>query len=295
MNHKAGFVNIIGRPNAGKSTLMNALIGEKLSIITPKAQTTRHRILGILNDENYQIVFSDTPGIINPAYQLQEKMMDWVSESLVDADVIIFISDISQFKKDSELFTQKLNSLTVPKILVLNKIDLSKQEDIDQAVKDWSLFVKPENIIPVSALNKTNLADVLKKIIELLPDHQPFFEKDQLTDKSERFFISEIIREKIFMTYQEEIPYATEVYVDSFKDEEKIVRIHATIYVNKRSQKPIIIGKGGMNLKKVGTEARIDIEKFLDKKVFLELFVKIKENWQNDSLLLKQFGYESKK
>lgn len=290
MAHKAGFVGIIGKPNVGKSTLMNRLVGEGLSIVTHKAQTTRHRIKGILNTEDYQIVFSDTPGLLEPHYLLQEKMMDFVKATLEDADAVLFISDLSEAYMD-EAIIEKLSAVKAPLIIVLNKIDLSTQDEINKLVHGWKKKLKPLAVIPVSALKKFNTEKIIEAIVELLPEAPPYFPKDSLSDANERFFVSEIIREKIMLHYQQEIPYSTEVIVEAFKDEEKIVKIAATIFVERDSQKGILIGKAGEDIKRIGVEARIDIEKFLGKKVFLELFVKVEKEWRKNENKLRRFGY----
>lgn len=294
-NHKAGFVNIIGKPNVGKSTLMNALTGENLSIITSKSQTTRHRITGIINGDDFQIVYSDTPGIIiNPAYKLQESMNNFVSGSLQDADIILFLTDIYEKKEDEPEDTlRKLGHIDIPKILLINKIDADKEETLDEIVKYWESKEIFDHIIPISALSKTNVDIVLGLIIGNLPNHPPFFPKDALTDKPEKFFISEILREKILKNYKKEIPYSCEVEIEEFKDEEKLVRIRAIIYVERNSQKGIIIGNKGEKLKKVATEARLDMGTFLRKKVFLETFVKVKDKWRSNDKDLKNFGYNN--
>ncbi|MBR9830523.1 GTPase Era [Acidiluteibacter ferrifornacis] len=291
MSHKAGFVNIIGNPNVGKSTLMNGLVGEKMSIITSKAQTTRHRILGIVNDEDYQIVFSDTPGVLEPNYKLHEGMMKFVYSALEDADVLLLIVDAYDQIIKNEKVLKRLQTIEVPLIIVVNKIDLLDQERLEQTVNLWIEQFPKAEILPMSALHKQGLDTLLKKITELLPDSAPYFEKDALTDKTERFFMAEIIREKIFMNYKKEIPYSCEVVVNSFLDEENIVRIAADIMVARDSQKGILIGHQGKMLKKVGTSARIDMEKFLDKKVFLELYVKVDKDWRDEDSKLKRYGY----
>lgn len=291
MSHKAGFVNIIGNPNVGKSTLMNGLVGEKMSIITSKAQTTRHRILGIVNDEDYQIVFSDTPGVLEPNYKLHEGMMKFVYSALEDADVLLLIVDAYDQIIKNEKVLKRLQTIEVPLIIVVNKIDLLDQERLEQTVSLWIEQFPKAEILPMSALHKQGLDTLLKKITELLPDSAPYFEKDALTDKTERFFMAEIIREKIFMNYKKEIPYSCEVVVNSFLDEENIVRIAADIMVARDSQKGILIGHQGKMLKKVGTSARIDMEKFLDKKVFLELYVKVDKDWRDEDSKLKRYGY----
>lgn len=288
--HKAGFVNIIGNPNVGKSTLMNALLGEKLSIITPKAQTTRHRILGLANGEDYQIVFSDTPGVLKPGYKLQEYMMRAVKSTMMDADIFIVMTDISQDFDHPELLGQ-IREAGVPVLLLINKIDLSDQAKVVAKAEEWKARFPEWLVLPISALENFNIEQVLQKIIELLPPSPPYFPKDELTDRSERFIVAEIIREKILMNYQKEIPYSVEVAVESFKEEEGVVRIRSIIFVSRESQKGIIIGHQGSMLKKVGTEARVDIEKFLDKKTFLELHVKVNKNWRESDTQLRRFGY----
>lgn len=295
--HRAGFVNILGRPNVGKSTLMNALVGEKLSIITSKAQTTRHRIMGIINSPDFQVVYSDTPGIIKPKYELQNSMMRFVNNSIEDADVILFLLDINQQVPDPEkndLYRKTLLTLEqarVPIILVLNKIDLLNISEIAEKLPLFEGLLKNVEIIPVSALNHKNIDTLFEKILEKIPEHPPYFPKDEITDKPERFFAEEIIREKIFLNYEQEIPYSTEVAVISFKEDEKIIRISAEIFVERKSQKGIIIGKGGQSLKKVGVEARADLEAFFDKQVFLETFVKVEPDWRKKESKLSKFGY----
>ncbi len=290
MEHKAGFVGIIGKPNVGKSTLMNRLVGEGLSIVTSKAQTTRHRIKGILNKEEYQIVFSDTPGILEPNYLLQEKMMDFVKATLADADAVLFISDLSETYMD-EAILSRLQSITKPVIVVINKIDLSSQDEINKLVHAWKKKLKPAAVIPVSALTDFNIEKIIETIIEHLPEGPAFFPKDAFSDANERFFVSEMIREKIMLHYQQEIPYSSQVSIESFKEDDKIIKIAATIYVERDSQKAILIGSGGQDIKRVGTEARIDMEKFLGKKVFLELFVKVEKEWRKNENKLRRFGY----
>ena len=287
--HKAGFVSIIGKPNVGKSSLMNKLVGENLSIITAKAQTTRHRIMGILNGEDFQIVYSDTPGLLEPKYELHQAMMDYVKVSLDDADVILLIVELEE--KFDETLLAKFQKIQTPIILLINKIDLAKGSQVVDKIEYWKNLIKAEVIIPVSAKTGENLDQVLTTIKKSLPEHPGFYPKDDLTDKSERFFASEIIREKIFLNYEQEIPYSTEVGIDSFKEEETIIRIRATIFVERDSQKGIVIGKAGSSLKKVGTDARIDLEKFFGKKIFLETHVKVSDNWRKQKLRLKQFGY----
>ncbi len=292
MSHKAGFVSIIGKPNVGKSTLMNALIGEKLSIITPKAQTTRHRIMGIVNEEDYQIVFSDTPGVIKPKYELQDSMMHSVNGALSDADLLLFVTDINEQYDENDVLEKILNT-SIPMIVLINKIDNATQEQVDEKSAFWREKLNPKHIFAISALHKYNLDGILTMILDNLPEHAPYYDKEDLTDRSQRFFVSEIIREKIFTNYQKEIPYSTEVVITSFKEEEKITRISAEIIVERDSQKNILIGKGGSMLKKVGTEARKDIEKFLGQKVFLETFVKVLPDWRTKKNYLKSFGYEN--
>lgn len=291
--HKAGFVNIIGNPNVGKSTLMNALVGERISIITNKAQTTRHRILGIVNDENYQIVFSDTPGIIKPAYELQESMMSFVKTALDDADILIYMVEIGEKAMKNEHFFAKINEAEIPILLVLNKIDKSDQEFVLGQVSYWQEKVPKAEIYAISALKKFNIQPIFDRIVELLPESPAFYPKDQLTDKSERFFVNETIREKILMHYKKEIPYSVEVDTEEFVEESRIIRIRAIIMVERETQKGILIGHKGMALKRVGSEARKDLEKFFHKKIFLEMYVKVNKNWRNDSKQLKRFGYDS--
>jgi GTPase len=291
MSHKAGFVSIIGKPNAGKSTLMNALVGEKMSIITPKAQTTRHRILGIVNEEDYQIVFSDTPGIIKPNYGLQESMMSFVNTSLVDADIILFVTDINERHDESDAIEKLKNTLS-PVAVIVNKIDKSTEEHVKAKIAYWQETLNPKIIFATSALHQHNVESVMQFVLDNLPEHPPYYEKDTLTDKTQRFFVSEMIREKIFKLYEKEIPYSTEVIITSFKEEPSITRISSEIIVERESQKNILIGKGGEMLKKVGTFARKDIEEFLQQKVFLEIFVKVIPDWRNRKNYLKSFGYE---
>ena len=287
--HKAGFVSIVGRPNVGKSSLMNKLVGENLSIITAKAQTTRHRIMGILNGDDFQIVYSDTPGLLEPKYELQQAMMDYVKVSLEDADVILLIVELEE--KFDEKLLAKFQKIQTPIVLIINKIDLAKGSQVHDKVDYWKNLIKTEVIIPVSAKTGENLDQVLTSIKNQLPEHPGFYPKDDLTDRSERFFASEIIREKIFLNYEQEIPYSSEVGIESFKEEDTIIRIRATIFVERDSQKGIVIGKGGSSLKKVGTDARQDLEKFFGKKIFLETHVKVSDNWRKQKLRLKQFGY----
>lgn len=292
MIHKAGFVNIIGNPNVGKSTLMNALVGEKLSIITSKAQTTRHRILGIVNHEEYQIIFSDTPGIIKPAYELQTSMMDFVKSAFDDADVLIYMVEVGEKELKNEAFFNKIIHSKIPVILLLNKIDKSTKEEVDEKIKYWREKVPNSFVYVISALEKFNVEAVFYKIIELLPEGPPFYPKEQLTDKSERFFVNEKIREKILTHYKKEIPYSVEVETESFIEEDSIIRIRSIIMVERDTQKGIIIGHKGTAIKRVGAEARKDLERFFQKKVFIELYVKVNKNWRSDKDQLKRFGYK---
>ncbi len=292
MSFQSGFVSIIGKPNVGKSTLLNALLGEKLSIISEKVQTTRHRIKGILNKPNYQIVFSDTPGIINPKYKLQGNMMKFVNESLTDSDLVVFMCDFDQRNEEEELF-ERLRAIKTPMICILNKIDGVNQDQLMAKVNFWNDMKLFKEIIPISALNKFNVDVLLKSILSYMPIGAPYYETDQLTDKSERFVASEIIREKIMVRYKEEIPYSVQVEIELFKEEKDIIHIHALIYVMRDSQKIILIGKGGSALKNVGIAARRDLELFFKKKIFLKTFVKVKEDWRDNSKTLKDFGYES--
>ena len=290
--HRAGFINIIGNPNVGKSTLMNNLVGEKLSIITSKAQTTRHRILGIVNGDNFQLIFSDTPGIIKPSYELQDSMMDFVKSALEDADVFLYMVEIGEKSiKDSEVH-DKIQSAKIPTIILLNKIDLSNQEDIENQIRVWSNQYPNTEIYPVSALNNFNTEKVINRIIELIPESPAYFPKDQLTDKPERFFVNEKLREKILLYYNKEIPYSVEVQTEEFKEEESIIRIRSLILVERESQKGIIIGHNGVALKKIGSKARIELEKFFGKKIFIELHVKVSKNWRSNSNQLRKFGYK---
>lgn len=289
--HKAGFVNIIGNPNVGKSTLMNALVGEKLSIITSKAQTTRHRILGIVNGPDYQIVYSDTPGIIKPYYLLQENMMQFVASAMADADILVYVTDVVEKQTKNREYIEKINLIEAPVLLVLNKIDKSSQGEVLSLMEQWHTLVPRAEIFPVSALEQFNLDSLLERILALLPYSPPWFDKDQLTDKSLRFFASEIIREKIFLNYSKEIPYCTEVTVEEFQESQELYGIRAIISVMRDSQKGIIIGNKGSALKRVGTQARLEMEDFFQKKVFLELFVKVLPNWRENKARLRQFGY----
>jgi GTPase len=291
--HKSGFVNIVGNPNVGKSTIMNALVGEKLSIITSKAQTTRHRIMGIVNGDDFQIVYSDTPGVLQPQSKLHESMLNFSRSALVDADVILYVTDVYEKMDKNMDFIESVKKTEVPVILVINKIDLAYQEKIEGMVDGWKQIIPKAMIIPTSATENFNISVLFDKILEFLPEGSPYFPKDQLTDKSERFFVQEIIREKILLNYKKEIPYSTEVEVEEFKESENIIHISAVIYVERDSQKGIIIGKNGEALKKTGSMARIDIEEFLEKKVFLGLFVKVDKDWKNKQKSLKRFGYNT--
>ena len=294
MEHKAGFVNIIGNPNVGKSTLMNALVGERLSIITSKAQTTRHRILGIVNDDSHQVIFSDTPGVIEPNYKLQENMMDFVYGAFQDADVLVYMVETGEKElKDQALF-ERLKHSDIPLIVLLNKIDKAEQNFVSEQMAQWAERLPKAEIYPISALNKFNLETVMNRIKDLLPVSPPYYEKDTLTDKSERFFVTETIREKILKYYKKEIPYSVEVEVEEFFDEKDIIKIRAIIYVIRESQKGIMIGHKGVALKKVGTLARRDLESFFQKKIFLDLYVKVNKDWRNDDKQLKRFGYNNR-
>lgn len=292
--HKAGFVNIVGNPNVGKSTLMNALVGERISIITSKAQTTRHRIMGIVNGDDFQIVYSDTPGVLKPNYKLQESMLEFSNSALTDADVLLYVTDVLDSAEKNAFFLEKVQKMqdSVKIILVINKIDLIDQPRLEELVDFWHKELPQAEIFPLSAKVKFNIEPLFKRIRELLPDSPPFFDKDALTDKPERFFVNEIIREKILLNYDKEIPYSVEVAVESFKEDDALIRISAVIYCERDSQKGILIGKGGKALRKVGTEARKDIEAFFGKKVFLELFVKVERDWRNREQKLRSFGYQ---
>jgi GTPase len=289
--HKSGFVNIIGVPNVGKSTLCNLLVGERLSIITSKAQTTRHRIFGFLNAENFQIIFSDTPGILKPSYRLHEKMMYFVDEAFMDADVILFITDVFDDSIPEEKYLNKMQKAKVPVILLLNKIDLADESKTSSKIEFWKTHLPNAEIFPISALKGINTETIIPRIVELLPEGPAYYDKDQLTDKPERFFVSEIIREKILLNYKKEIPYSCEVIINSFKEEEKIIRIEAIILVERDTQKGIIIGHKGAAIKKTGTEARLEAEKFFGKKIHLELFVKVDKDWRNNDTKLNRLGY----
>ncbi|NLB68016.1 MAG: GTPase Era [Bacteroidales bacterium] len=289
--HKSGFVNIIGNPNVGKSTLMNALVGEKLSIVTAKAQTTRHRIMGIVNEDNWQIVYSDTPGIIKPHYKLQESMMDFVDTAIGDADIIIYVTDVVEKRDKNIAYIEKLNQLECPVILVINKIDLSTQEKVVEMMSQWKELLPKAEIIPVSATEKFNLEKLFDTILAYLPVSPPWYDKDAFTDKSLRFFASEIIREKILLNYSQEIPYCTEVVIEEFQEGKERYDISAVINVMRNSQKGILIGNKGAALKKTGTQARIDMEDFFEKKVFLKLYVKVEPDWRENRRKLRDFGY----
>ncbi|MBQ8552718.1 MAG: GTPase Era [Alistipes sp.] len=290
--HKAGFVNIIGSPNVGKSTLMNALVGERLSIITSKAQTTRHRIMGIVNGDDFQIVYSDTPGILKPAYKLQESMMNFVHGAVDDADVILYVTDTVEQSERSDSIIERVNHSGIPTIVVINKIDLTTPAALEALVEQWQTKIPEAVIIPCSAKEQIGMTGVLNAILERLPEGEPFYPKDTLTDKTLRFFASEIIREKILLNYDKEIPYCCEIEIDTYKEEPTIDRISATIYVSRASQKGIVIGHKGERLKRVGQQAREDMERFLQKKVFLQLFVKVQEDWRNNERQLRRFGYD---
>lgn len=289
--HKAGFVNIVGNPNVGKSTLMNLLVGERISIATFKAQTTRHRIMGIINTEDAQIVFSDTPGVLKPHYKLQESMRAFSESALQDADILLYITDVVETPDKNEDFIQEIQKMEVPILVLINKIDLSNQNQLERLVEQWHQLMPKAEIIPISAKAKFNIDVVTRRIKELLPESPPYFDKDQLTDKPARFFVTEIIREKILLYYDKEIPYAVEVAVEQFKESEKHIHINAVIYVERESQKGIIIGHNGYALKKVSTEARKTLEKFFDKNIYLELFVKVDRNWRNSTQRLEAYGY----
>ena len=294
MVHKSGFINIIGNPNVGKSTLANAMVGKKLSIITPKSQTTRHRILGIVNDKNYQMIFSDTPGIIKPAHKLHESMMDFVKITFEDADIIIYVVEFKDYELRNKNLENKIKSLKVPLLLVINKIDCIDQIKLESEIKHWKKVLPNSEIWPISALENFNISELKSRLIDILPVGPAYFPKDQLTDKPERFFVNEIIREKILKNYKKEIPYSIEVLTDEFKDEDKIIKIRSIIIVERDSQKGIIIGYKGNAIKKIGTESRKEMEKFFDKKIFLELAVKVNKNWRSNDTQLKRFGYIQK-
>lgn len=292
MQHKAGFVNIVGNPNVGKSTLMNLLVGERVSIATFKAQTTRHRIMGIINTDDSQIVFSDTPGVVKPNYKLQESMLAFSESALKDADILLYVTDVVETPDKHSDFIEKVEKLKVPILILINKIDLSNQAELERLVDSWHKLMPKAEIFPISAKAKFNVDNVLKRIKELLPESPPYFGKDQWTDKPARFFVTEIIREKILLYYDKEVPYAVEVVVESFKEAEKSIHINAVIYVERDSQKGIIIGHRGVALKKVATEARKTLEKFFDKSIYLEIFVKVDKNWRNTPGRLEAYGYK---
>lgn len=292
--HKAGFVNIVGNPNVGKSTLMNRLVGEKISIITSKSQTTRHRIKGIVNTDDYQIVFSDTPGVVKPSYKMQEYMLEFSKSALVDADIILYVTDVVENIEKNLDFIDKVNKSDIPVLLVINKIDLTTQEKLEALFDKWKSLIPRAEIFPLSATENFNVDNLYKRIVELLPESEPFFPKDELTDLPSRFFVNEIIREKILQYYDKEVPYSVEVEVEEFKEDDKRINIMAVIYVERSSQKGIIIGSQGEALKKVGTQARLDIEAFFGKKVFLNLYVKVLKDWRNKDSELKNFGYANK-
>ena len=291
MKHRAGYVNIIGKPNVGKSTLMNAMVGEKLSIITSKAQTTRHRIHGILNAPGYQIVFSDTPGILEPRYKLQENMMKAARSALVDADILIYLTEPGDKPDPDDPFLSRLARVKIPVLLVVNKIDLSNQEEVKALIDRWNQVLPGAEKIPVSALEQFNVDLVFQRVLHHLPESPPYYPKDALTDKTERFVAGEMIREKILLNYAQEVPYAVEVEIESFREEARLIRIAAVIFVEREGQKGILIGNEGKALKKVGREARIDMETFFNKKVFLELKVKVQKDWRNNERQIKKFGY----
>ena len=290
--HRSGFVNIVGNPNVGKSTLMNLLVGEKLSIITSKAQTTRHRIIGIVNTPEYQVVYSDTPGIIRPNYKLQEQMLAFSLSALDDADVLLYVTDVVETIDKNDDFLQRVRQMDIPVLLLINKIDLTNQAELEKQVDQWHELLPKAEIYPISALNNFGIEQIKKRVVELLPESPPYFEKDALTDKPARFFVSEIIREKALLLYKKEVPYSLEVIVEEFKEEESIIRIRAVIWVERESQKGIVIGHKGEALKKLGTMARKDIELFFGKKVYLQLFVKVEKDWKNDDRMLKRLGYK---
>jgi GTPase len=293
MAHKAGFVNIIGNPNVGKSTIMNTLVGEKLSIITSKMQTTRHRIKGIVNGDDFQIVYSDTPGILKPNYKLQEAMLKFVDTALIDADVILYVTDVVEDPEKNKNYIERIRQSNVPVIVLLNKIDLSNQEEVLKLYHYWKGIFPDADVMPISALEKFNIEPIFNRLLELLPENPPFFDKDDLTDRNERFFMQEIIREKILLYYQKEIPYSVEITIEEFIEDGGLIKARAVIYVIRESQKGIIIGHKGAALKKVGIEARRDAEEFFGKKIFLELYVKVDKDWRDKESQLKKFGYEA--
>jgi GTP-binding protein Era len=290
--HRAGFVNIVGNPNVGKSTLSNRLVGERLSIITSKAQTTRHRIMGIVNGEDYQIVFSDTPGVLKPKFRLQQSMLEYSTGALIDADVLLYVTDVIESPTKNQDYLDRVAKEKIPILLIINKIDLLKgNDDLVRIIEQWKQLLPNAEVFPTSALENFNVDNIMKRIVELLPESPPYFGKDALTDRSSRFFVTEIVREKILMTYDKEVPYATQVIVEKFDESDKAIHIMAVIYVERDTQKGIIIGHQGKMLKRVGTEARKDIEKFFEKKVFLELYVKVEKDWRNQENKLRAFGY----
>jgi GTP-binding protein Era len=291
MAHRSGFVSIVGSPNVGKSTLMNQLVGEKLSIVTSKAQTTRHRILGIVNDEDYQIVFSDTPGVVNAAYKLHENMMEYVNASLRDADVLIFITDTREKEMNHKETLEKIKQLDIPVLCLINKIDLSDQTVVTQQMAYWQELLPKAEVYPVSALHSFNVETVWERIRSWIPENPPYFDKEELSDRPMRFFVSEIIREKIFLHCEKEVPYSSQVEIDTYEETGNLVKIRAQIIVERNSQKGILIGKGGEMLKKIGRDARMEIEKFIDRKVFLETFVKVDKDWRSTDQKLKKYGY----
>lgn len=291
-NHRSGFVNIVGNPNVGKSTLMNRLVGEKISIITSKAQTTRHRIIGIVNTPDYQIVYSDTPGVLQPNYKLQEQMLHFSLSALQDADVLLYVTDVVEKIDKNDAFLAKVQQLNLPLLLLINKIDQTSQQELELLVARWRELLPRAEIYPVSALNNFNMDVIQKRVLELLPESPPYFEKDALTDKPARFFVAEIIREKALLLYQKEIPYSIEVVVEEFKEEKEIIRIRAIILVERDTQKGIVIGHKGESLKKLGTLARKDIERFFEKKIYLQLYVKVEKDWRSRDNMLKSFGYK---
>ena len=292
--HRSGFVNIIGNPNVGKSTIMNALTGERLSVVTAKAQTTRHRIMGIISGEDYQIVFSDTPGIIKPKYKMQEGMMDFVKTAFTDADVIVYVTDVIETSDKNAEYIEKMLTMTIPIIVIINKIDLTTPDELDRLSDIWKATLPSAFVIPTSAKEKFNIETVIAAIKNALPEGPAYFPKDEMTDKPERFFVSEIIRGKIFENYEKEVPYCTEVIVESFKESKDIIHIHTCIYVERETQKAILIGKKGIALKRTATEARKEMERFFGKKIYLEIFIKVKKDWRNDEIQLKNLGYISK-
>ncbi len=290
--HRSGFVNIVGNPNVGKSTLMNLLVGEKLSIITSKSQTTRHRIIGIVNTPEYQVVYSDTPGVLQPNYKLQEQMLAFSLSALDDADVLLYVTDVVETIDKNNDFLDRVRQMDIPVLLLINKIDLTNQTELEKLVEQWHELLPKAEIYPISAVNNFGIEEIKKRIVELLPESPPYFEKDALTDKPARFFVSEIIREKALMLYQKEVPYSLEVLVEEFKEEKNIIRIRAVIWVERDSQKGIIIGHKGEALKKLGTLARKDLELFFEKKVYLQLFVKVEKDWRNNERILRSLGYK---